>query len=134
MDRWGKLPTEVSSGDPLILLFEVDLPPTVPDANLAVHLLRTDDGVLCLDTSTKLSSLGGLGRRRSIRLEFGRLDLGAGAYEFEVGLYSVGWEYPYDYHWHAYPLRVTGDSVGAAVLSPPLVWAADPRQSSAAEI
>lgn len=46
----------------------------------------------------------------TLRLQLPRLDLVAGSYEIEVGLYPADFRYAYDYHWNAYRLRVEGEA------------------------
>jgi lipopolysaccharide transport system ATP-binding protein len=121
MDRWARTVSELSSGDPLTVECRVELDAAVSSANLGLHLVRVDDGVLCFDASTRLLVENGGPLARVVRLSIDRLDLAPGNYEFEVGLYSGDWDHPYDYHWQAYPLRVTGDG-GGGVLHPPVRW------------
>jgi lipopolysaccharide transport system ATP-binding protein len=67
-----------------------------------------ESGRVCLEVST--AGGAGLGSavpgRGEVLLELYRVDLRAGAYFVDVGLYERNWEYAYDYHWHAYPLAV----------------------------
>jgi lipopolysaccharide transport system ATP-binding protein len=60
--------------------------------------------------------------RGTIRLMVERLDLAGGEYFVNVGLYQQDWEYSYDTHEGAYPLRVVGIGTGKGILSPPLRW------------
>ena len=53
---------------------------------------------------------------------FERLDLAAGEYVFDVGLYSGDWTRTYDYHFGAYPFSVIGRAAGAGMMAPPLSW------------
>jgi lipopolysaccharide transport system ATP-binding protein len=124
VDHWGQSTDTIASGDALTLRFEVDLPRAVGNANLGVHLVRSD-GVLCFDTSAPLRVTAEPDPRRVLRLEIARLDLSPAAYEFEVGLFSSDWATPYDYQWSAYPLRVAGEA-GGGVLGPPAAWCEEP--------
>ena len=86
--------------------------------------LHTPDGALrCLDLTTAHSGVGsgtlsGPGR---IVLQVERLDLRPGSYRLDVGAFRADWEHPYDYHWSAYPVEVTGRSTDG-VLQPPHSW------------
>jgi len=62
--------------------------------------------------------------RRSLRLRLDRLDLAAGEYRVEVGLYRQDWEYAYDIVFDAARVRVAGASTGG-VLQPPARWGAE---------
>ena len=42
-----------------------------------------------------------------MRLALDTIALPPGEHAVDVGLYSADWETTYDYHWHAYRLRVT---------------------------
>jgi hypothetical protein len=39
-----------------------------------------------------------------------------------VGLHEQDWQYSYDNHIHAYPLRITGGAAGGGLLAPPIRW------------
>jgi len=66
-----------------------------------------------------------------VRLHLDRLDAAPGDYFVNVGLYAAGWGYAYDFHWQAYPLRVTGGQAAAAPWSPPRRWVLDAADSAA---
>ena len=82
--------------------------------------------MICLDTSTLLTTRPG-NEPQTVRLNIDRLDLAAGSYTFDVGLYSEDWASTYDYHWRAYSLRVDGPPPGPSLplLAPPVRWARD---------
>lgn len=46
----------------------------------------------------------------TLRLHVPRVDLAAGCYDVEIGLYPTDFRYAYDYHWNAYRLTVEGDA------------------------
>lgn len=86
--------------------------------------ISTEDGDIYFDTSTKamnvvLSQIQGSGE---IALEIDRLDLNAGRYFIDVGVYERDWAYAYDYHWHAYPFEVRSHSAAKGKLCPPCHW------------
>ena len=78
----------------------------------------------------RLGRVGAGGLRVSLGLE--RLDLVPGDYLLDVGIHSPNWEYAYDFHWQAYPLRVTGRSAGEGMLRPAHRWEAGPLEGSKA--
>ena len=45
-----------------------------------------------------------------------------GEYAIDPGVYSGDWSHALDYHWQAYPLRVTGRAGGHGVTRPALAW------------
>jgi lipopolysaccharide transport system ATP-binding protein len=61
-------------------------------------------------------------RQKTVTLEIGRLDLAPGEYVASVGLYRSDWDYAYDYHWRAYPLRITGAVEAGGLIRPPHRW------------
>jgi lipopolysaccharide transport system ATP-binding protein len=89
---------------------------------LTVHVgatLRRSDELICLDTYTTVEA--GTGPARA-RLNIERLDIAAGEYLLDVGIYSADWNRTYDYHFGAYPLTVLGPEPGAGMMAPPLSW------------
>jgi lipopolysaccharide transport system ATP-binding protein len=125
LDRWLVPAEELTGGDPLLVLIDIDAPAELGSLNLGLHIIRDDDGVLCVDASTVVRPSPDGRHRRTMRLEFPRLDLASGAYSCEVGLYSSDWSRPYDYHAGVYRLRVSGTSGGGGVLAPPVAWTCD---------
>jgi lipopolysaccharide transport system ATP-binding protein len=131
------LPDEVETGGPLGVTVEVAsrVDYEVVDPIASVTVSRARDGVVCCDLSTeaagvRLGRVGSAGLRVSLGLE--RLDLVPGDYLLDVGIHSPDWEYAYDFHWQAYPLRVTGRSAGDGLLRPDHRWEAGPLEHSGA--
>jgi len=131
LDGWGQACSAVSSGSSVVVEMELDSPPSIHDCNAGVTLRRADDAV-CLDAATVIA---GGPVPQILRLEIERLDLAAGKYAFDVGLYSLDWSRTFDYHYGAYPLAVVGRAPGAGVLAPPMQWVKReaPRESSLGE-
>lgn len=119
-DAWGQPCSEIVSGAGLGVDCTVTAPVEAP-LRLAVTLVRAD-GLLCVEATRALCR--GDGDVRTARLTLERLDLPAGDYAVDVGLYDEQWDHTFDYHWRAYPLRVAGPPAGApgAALAPPLRW------------
>jgi hypothetical protein len=84
--------------------------------------VRRDDGVLCIDASAPFD----VPVPRDVEVKIPRLDLGAGRYWVDVGLYSLGWERTLDLHWHAHEVVIHGSpgTPHRPVLVPPITWAA----------
>ena len=69
-------------------------------------------------TGSRLGSVAAL----TVEVEIDRVDLMPGEYAIDPGVYRGDWSYALDYHWQAYPLRVTGRGGGHGVARPPLHW------------
>jgi lipopolysaccharide transport system ATP-binding protein len=93
----------------------------VKDPIVAVSLHRVADGAKVLDVSTvgDRTGIGRIGDPVTLELWFDRLDVEAGLYRFDVGVYEHDWSAVYDYHWQAYPLEVPPQSSG---FGPPRRW------------
>ncbi|MFA7096668.1 MAG: ABC transporter ATP-binding protein [Gammaproteobacteria bacterium] len=82
------------------------------------------DGTVCYDISTATRGVSvpvckGTGR---LRLLLDRVDLVAGEYWVDVGVYEPTWAYAYDYHWRAYSFSVRGAEEGKGAFYPPARW------------
>jgi lipopolysaccharide transport system ATP-binding protein len=123
LDAAGAPTREVATGDPLRIVLELrgEAPVDDPIVGVAVH--RVDDGVVCWDVNTETDGVR-LGRvdEATIEVEIASVDLVPGEYAIDPGVYRGDWSYALDYHWQAYPLRVTGRGGGHGVTRPPLHW------------
>lgn len=63
-----------------------------------------------------------LQRQGTVKLRIDRLDLCAGQYFVDIGIYEQDWSYAYDYHWQAYPLIIETEAVSKGIVCPPLHW------------
>jgi lipopolysaccharide transport system ATP-binding protein len=147
-NRWGSLeltiervdmPECAESGDRLAIEIEIASRAgyEVTDPIATITIARACDGLVCCDLSSeaagvRLGRVGVEGLRVSLGID--RLDLAPGDYLVDAGVYSPGWEHAYDFHWQAYPLRVSGRSVGVGLFSPAHRWdaAAVEREAGAA--
>ncbi len=116
----------VRTGEPLEVEMEYRTTQTISGAVFVVSITR-EDGTLCVDTNTQnarvnVPDLTGTGR---IRFRIDRLDLAAGRYFINVGVFEGKWKHAYDYHWHVYPLTVDGGAAHKALLAPPCRWWVD---------
>jgi lipopolysaccharide transport system ATP-binding protein len=125
LDGWGVAAERIPTGGQLRVVVTAHVPLGLGVAHLGVTLTRSD-GVVCLDSATPLT---GSDNVRVAALDVGRLDLAAGDYSIDVGLYDEHWAHTFDYHWRAYPLRIDGPAFGpsGAVLAPPLSWSVASR-------
>jgi lipopolysaccharide transport system ATP-binding protein len=123
LDRNDVSVAEVCSGEPfrIELDYVASRPVCTPIFSIA---MSREDGVLCWEANTAaagltLPTIEGRGR---ISLDIERLDLNGGCYLLDVGAYAADWRYAYDYHWHAYPLRVRNSGSEKGLLRPPQRW------------
>jgi lipopolysaccharide transport system ATP-binding protein len=117
-DAWDEPAAQVLSGAPVIIEIDVDIPDAA-GASFVGATVRRSDELVCLDTYTPVDA--GTGRAR-VRLEIQRLDLAAGEYLLDVGIYSADWSRTFDYHFGAYPLTILGPEPGAGMMAPPMSW------------
>ena len=116
---------QLSSGQPLRIALRLSAAnDRVEDPIVGVAIHRATDGVICYDTSTESSGvrLGAVEGELAVSLEFERLDLLPGDYLLDVGVYRGDWQFAYDFHWQAYPLKVTGSQSDKGVFRPPHHW------------
>jgi lipopolysaccharide transport system ATP-binding protein len=113
----------ITSGAPLELEISYCAPERI-EAPVFVVSISGRDGAVCMDTNTEAAdvTLPDLVGRGSIRLTVDRLDLGAGAYFVDVGVFAGSWSHAYDYHWHVYHLNVEGLAGHKGLLAPPCSW------------
>jgi lipopolysaccharide transport system ATP-binding protein len=94
------------------VVVEIDLLPHEPveEPILSISLHRVRDMTKVMDVSSDGDGvrLGRLDAPRTVILTLDRLDVEAGSYRLDVGVYARDWSYVYDYHWHAYPLEIVG--------------------------
>jgi lipopolysaccharide transport system ATP-binding protein len=121
----GAPPAVVASGAPLRVRVRLgaDGPP-VDDAIVCVSLRRRSDQALLFDLSTRAQGarFGDAIDGGEVELVVERLELSAGEYALDVGVFERDWEYAYDFHAGAYPVRVEGRVGGSGVLLPAHRW------------
>ncbi|MBX7483644.1 ABC transporter ATP-binding protein [Qipengyuania qiaonensis] len=97
-----------------------------PIVSLALSPMQDDGEPAILDINTKMDEVAlPRERLRNVRLELDRLDLSPGEYAVSIGLHDQNWDYAYDYHWRAYPIKIEGAAKTSAVLNPPRRWVLD---------
>ena len=123
LDGDGAPTREVAAGDPLRIVLELRGEPPVEEPIIGVAVHRVDDGVVCWDVNTEMDGVRlGSVAALTVEVEIDRVDLMPGEYAIDPGVYRGDWSYALDYHWQAYPLRVTGRGGGHGVARPPLHW------------
>jgi lipopolysaccharide transport system ATP-binding protein len=119
---------DVSSGGSMTVSMELHpRRSAITDPIVAVSLIRVADDLVCAECSSVGGlRLGTLDGPVELALTLDRLDLRPGDYVLDVGVYASDWTFAYDFHAHAYPLRVTGEPGGEGVLRPPYRWSTRP--------
>jgi len=116
---------ELRSGDRLELQFVLRRQAQETRAPIVlVTIQRSRDGLEVYNVTTQADGvvLGGADEATHVALVFERLDLIPGEYVIDVGAYEAEWAYAYDYHFHAYPIHVTGPVWERGILRPPHQW------------
>jgi lipopolysaccharide transport system ATP-binding protein len=130
-DSGGATVDEIESGEMLSIEMSYRAAEPVAAPIFGITMVA-DDGTVCFSSSTESDGLTvpdvhGTG---SICVRIDRLDLSAGLYHVDVGAYRSDWTHAYDYHWHAYPLRVRAPGGTQGVLRPPHRWSLAPLTTS----
>jgi len=126
VDVHGAAPgAAVRTGDPLhvrVTLAARD--GAVRDPIVVVSLRRTGDEAVVFDLSTRADgvSLGREVREADVTLSIERLELPAGDYALDVGVFEAAWEHAYDYHWQTYPVTIAGPAGATGMLLPAHRW------------
>jgi lipopolysaccharide transport system ATP-binding protein len=98
----------------------------IENLSVAVTIRAADDTPLIDLTADGDSAPDGRLQAGSVvELTIERLDLGAGEYKLDVGLYERDWEHVLDFHWAAYRFRVDGPPARGPVV-PPHRWRVQP--------
>jgi lipopolysaccharide transport system ATP-binding protein len=120
----GQPPAVVASGEPLRVSVRIAAEVPVEDPIVTVSLRRRSDHALVFDLSTRADGvqLGAAVREAQVELAVERLELSAGEYVLDVGVFERDWEYAFDFHAGAYPVRVEGRVAGSGVLAPAHRW------------
>jgi len=86
--------------------------------------ITSEDGRVCLDTNTEAARLSTerLSPTGTIRFTIPRLELAAGRYFANAGIFHRDWDHAYDHHWHAYPFSVDGAPAHRGVIAPVCQW------------
>jgi len=124
LDAAGRPVGLVRSGSSVtVRLAYVARDPSVSHLHAAVSL-HDASGRVALEIPTEQGDLVRVpvGRSGEVALTVDRLDLVAGPWHLDVGLFEPQWSRPYDYRWKALTLFVDGRSTGRGMLSPPVRW------------
>jgi lipopolysaccharide transport system ATP-binding protein len=107
-------PPRVVNGAPLVIAVDLEPRDTVESPVLVVTAHGVDDYVKVFELNTEADGvlLGTLSGPRTITLSLDGLNVAAGMYRIDVGVFRSDWEVAYDYRWHAYPLEVIDGGIG----------------------
>ena len=111
------------AGQPFRVVIDYHTEKSLPGAIFGVTI-SDDRGRSCLDVN---SGIPASERKSELRdstaiLEVFSLDLRPGQYFVNVGIYERAWGYAYDYHWHAYKIKVEPKSLELGLRSAPHRW------------
>lgn len=113
----------IESGDSLCIEIVYSAPEPVDSPIFGVTLSSEErNDFLDLNTDASGLRMPQVFGEGSIRLILDRLDLKAGKYYINPGIYQRNWEYVYDYHWHVYPIIIDSKTYSRGVLLPPHHW------------
>ncbi|MFZ0390867.1 MAG: ABC transporter ATP-binding protein [Calditrichia bacterium] len=114
---------QIESGDPLQVEIEYQMHKNLNSPIFGVSISDKERHDY-FETTTELAgySLADIKKNGKVVLSIGRLDLNAGRYFIDVGIYEKKWAYAYDYHWHVYPLNVHSIAKQKGILNPPNQW------------
>jgi lipopolysaccharide transport system ATP-binding protein len=113
----------IASGDPLELEITFSASKLIRSPILTVSIIR-GDGMLCMDTNTELAkvSIPDVHRSGRVCVRIERLELGAGSYFINIGVFASDWSHAYDYHSDVYPLTIEGASAHKGLIAPKCRW------------
>ncbi len=99
----------------------------IDDPIVVVSLRRKGDEAIVFDLSTRADgyALGRGVQERVVTLSIERLELPAGDYALDVGVFEAAWEHAYDYHWQQYPLTVVGPAGATGLVLPQHRWSSE---------
>lgn len=114
--------TEIQTGEALTAQITYQMQSPVESAIFTLSL-SNEDGTVLLDTETIVAPLSDeLLISRSLQVQIDRLDLVAGNYFVNPGIFSTDGAQTYDFQQNLYPLTVRATDPGKGFLSPPMRW------------
>lgn len=97
-------------------------------APIFVVSITNDSGAVCVDTNTEAARISTerLPSPGTIRFSIPRLELRAGRYFANVGIFDPDWSHAYDHHWQMYPFSVDGAPSQRGIVAPLCKWDTPP--------
>jgi lipopolysaccharide transport system ATP-binding protein len=119
----GAAPVAVAPGDPLRIGLQLGAAARHRDDLRVSVTIRAADDTRLIDVTAggDVAGEGHLQPGSIVEVTLERMDLSAGEYKLDVGLYERDWEGVLDFHWGAYGFRVDGPS-SRGPLVPPHHW------------
>ena len=112
---------EIISGASLSITIEYRVNLPIETVRFSLSLSNAAGDILIdTDTLVTLSHNGALPSQ--LQLTFERLDLVAGDYFINPGIFAADWSRTYDYRWHDYPFQIQCTTPQKGLLSPPVSW------------
>ncbi|MEC4985367.1 MAG: Wzt carbohydrate-binding domain-containing protein [Oscillatoria sp. PMC 1068.18] len=125
----GESVTVIEIGSPLIVILEYCANEEIYNPIFGVKISR-GDGLVCYDTDTSTTELSPqITSKGRVKLFLERLDLNAGQYYVDVGVYEQNWASTYDYHWQVYPLSIRAAIAEKGIICPPHHWTVEETTS-----
>jgi lipopolysaccharide transport system ATP-binding protein len=123
LDWSGQEMAHIASGERLFVEvhYRADMPIRAPIFYCGI---TTEEGSVCFETNSGAAgvTLPVVQGEDVLTLQIDRLDLAAGKYFVDIGVYEQAWAYAYDFHWHVYPFLVASPFAGKGLLRPPHQW------------
>ena len=119
---------EIISGASLSIEIEYRVTSPIETVRFSLSLSNAVGDILIdTDTLVTLSYDGAIPSQ--LQLTFERLDLVAGDYFVNPGIFAADWTRTYDYRWHDYPFQIRCATPQKGLLSPPVSWHTSVEQS-----
>jgi len=120
---------EIAPGEPLEVAFTIRPHGRRLEAPvLSLSIKRRADDVTVVDVNTQAEGVlvDDVTYETRVRVRFPIHTLLPGEYDLDLGIFAADWEYAFDYHVAAYPLKVRGRTTSAGVVTPPHTWQVEP--------
>jgi lipopolysaccharide transport system ATP-binding protein len=115
-------PQSLITGDALTVELDYANPAVIAIAIFSISISQPD-GQKYLDVNTLDAGIPiSLSKSGTLQLTIERLDLAAGQYFVDVGVYEQEWSHAYDYHWQVYSLTIASSTHVNSWLHPPFHW------------
>jgi lipopolysaccharide transport system ATP-binding protein len=124
LDARGRETSNLMSGEAVTIEIGFAAHRVLPDAIFGVSARSKHDNVAHFDLSTARDghTVGRLGGEGTISLHVDCLDLVAGSYWLDVGVYEANWDRPYDYRWQVLAFDVSPSDNGGLSKPAPHRW------------
>jgi len=120
VDGAGTTSTSLRAGSAATVVIEYVAHKEVPEAIFGVSVHSVVDGIRYFDFSTAADgqSTGTLKGPGRVQLKLERVDLAAGTYHLDAGVYQSDWDSTFDYLWQAQYFEISSDNQEGAIQRP----------------